>query len=173
MKTRSTLTALLCAAACLTLGACGPDEAEQPVPQPGQHSISLAGTSWMSDVENDYTFYYGNYPIQMLCNQLTIIDLNDDLNGEMFFDISIEVPSAPAANQSQTHTEAFTYTFDGSTLKLTGTGENSTEGDEDILTFNPADTTFSMPINDPEMTEMLGVNTLVFHLIQGTFNLNK
>lgn len=170
MKKTIKFPTLLCLALALSLAACNPqnDPEPQPQPQPQPEKPSLAGTSWMSNVENDYTYYYSGYGIQMLCSQLSILDFNDDTDGEIYVEVAVEVPAMPAASQSYSYTDAFTYTFDGTTLTLTSLDEGAEPGDDGILTFHPADTTFTMPLDEPEAVEMLGVDTLVFHLIQGS-----
>lgn len=173
MKTKTKLTLLLCVATLFPLASCShDDDPVTPDPQPAAQSINLEGTSWQSDVSNTYTYHYAGYAIDMNCSQITIIDLNDATHGEMFVEVNVEVPSAPAASQNQSYTEAVTYTFDGTTLKLTS-AYSSYEGDDGVLTFHPADTTFTMPVGDAQSAEMLGTDTLVFRLIQGTVTYGK
>ena len=161
---------MLCVALGLSMAACEPDP--EPQPEPAKPTINLAGTSWQSDAENIYSYSYAGYAIDMYCSQVAIIDFIDGTNGELFAEVDIDVPEAPAASQHNTSTDAFTYTFDGTTLKLTSTSDG-VEGSDGVLTFHPADTTFTMRVNDTGIREMLGIDTMVFHLIQGSVKSNK
>lgn len=158
------ISILPCLILALSIVGCNSEDDPTPQPQPEQTTLNLAGTSWQSYVENDYTYYYNNYPILMLCSQMTTIDLNDDSNGEIFVEVSVEVPDVPNASQHLSFSDPFTYAFKDNTLTLT-----TIDGDPDgILTFHPADTTFTIPLDEPEAVEILGVDTLIFRLIQGS-----
>jgi hypothetical protein len=85
----------------------------------------------------------------------------------MSSDFSFEIPTIPSANQNQSDTSNFNYTFDGTTLTLS---ENGTA--VSTLTYNKSNDTFTMPIPnaDEEMAELgvslgelLGTTQVVFH----------
>ena len=106
---------------------------------------------------------------------LTIIDLNDERNGERFIDFTLDIPMIPSASQHQTGTDPVTYYFDGNELILTYVDEN--EEYYDTLLFRAADSTFLMPVPDYELDgmgityqELMGTDTMVFTKTRGTLN---
>lgn len=169
MKKVQKFVALFLVAAVMTLAGCekenNTNNNSNPQPQPRPAGISLAGTSWTSDVNTEY-YQQG---VQMLVNAQFIMDLNDDENGEMFVDMTIEVPVYPQANQHETTTEPMTYYFYNNTLTLTSTGDDAVEGDEGTMIYHPEDTTFHMIVDDAQAAEILG-DEIVFYLTRGTIN---
>ncbi len=173
MKKTKQFVALFFVAAMMTLAGCGKDNNtnnnSEPQPQPRPAGISLAGTSWEWDIDTTYTQYVQGFEILMYINAQYMMDFNDDTNGEMFVDMTVEVPDSPQANQHQTMTEPFTYYFYNNTLTLTSTGDDAVEGDEGTMTYHPEDTTFRMAIDEPQVAEMLG-DEMIFRLVRGTIN---
>ena len=159
-----TLLAMFFVATTLCLASCGKDDDKDSTPEPAT-GISLAGTSWEGTIDTNFT--YNN--VNMNVDALMTIDFNSDLDGELFMDVTIEVPAMPAANQHQTMTEAFTYHFDGSQCVLTSKDEGAEEGDDGTLTYHPDSQTFSMPVDDAETAQFLG-DEMIFHLVRGTLN---
>ena len=120
MKKATKFAALLFSAA-LFFTACvddpvTPDPEPQPEPEPEQ--MELPGTGWEAVIDNQFTL---NGTLQVNVNMLNTLDFFDETTGEMFTDFVMEVPDYPSANQSDNMTEAFTYTFDCTTLTLTST----------------------------------------------------
>ena len=160
-------TMLLLMAALMVLAGCEKDNgtnSHDPQPQPQPQSISLAGTSWECNISNE-VYEQG---VLIRFNVLYVLDLNDDVNGEMFSDVEVEVPAYPQANQTDNTSWPVTYCFDGTTLTLLFPDEE--EEYEDIMTYNPADTTFTEMILDPEMQEFYGTDRFIYHLSRGTVN---
>lgn len=168
MKQRLHLLAMLFVAATMTLGlaGCQPDEPEQPVQEEPQ-TLNLVGSSWESTVQSTATQQVQGGTIEMNVTLNAVIDILDGENADLFMDIAVEVPAYPAANQSMSQDESCTYTFDGTSLVLTSKGEDSTEGDNGTLTYHAETNTFTMPINEPEVEEMLGITELTFHQTRG------
>ena len=168
MKQKLHLLAMLFVAATMTLGlaGCQPDEPGQPVQEEPQ-TLNLAGTSWEATVEQTTTQQAQGVTIEENVSLNAVIDILDDKNAELFMDVSIEVPAFPAANQNMTQSDSCTYTFDGTTLVLTSKGEDSSEGDNGTLTYHAETNTFTMPINEPEVEQMLGITELTFHQTRG------
>lgn len=165
METRQRLLAVFCMAVAMSLGSCTPDEPATPVPQA---SISLKGTSWEGAVDGEYTYNYGYTSVVMTCDMVTIVDILDDTEAELFTDITIESPDSPLIAQQETTTAYCSYTFDGSTLRLINKENGHHEG---TLAFQATDTTFSMPIRDASVRQICGTDSTVLRLLRGAFNL--
>ena len=168
MKQKLHLLAMLFVASITTLGlaGCQPDEPEQPVQEEPQ-TLNLAGTSWEATVEQTVTQQEQGVTIEMNVSLNAVIDILDDENAELFLDVAVEVPAFPAANQNMTQDEACTYTFDGTSLVLTSKGDDATAGDNGTLTYHAETNTFTMPLDEPEVEEMLGISELTFHQTRG------
>lgn len=151
----------------LGLAACQDDEPE--INKPEQPAVlNLAGTTWEALIEQTvYQEVQPGYAIEVNISMNTIIDILDGENAELFMDIAIEVPAAPAANQNMTQSDSCTYTFDGTSLVLTSKGADATDGDNVTLTYHAETNTFTMPIDEPEVEEMLGITELTFHQTRG------
>ena len=170
MKKAPKLVALFFVAAMMTLAGCQKENNNDnnnptPQPEPRPQGISLAGTSWVYDINTEFT-YQGI--LEVITGQY-LMDFNTDADGEMFIDITVEVPAYPDYNQSQNMTEPFTYYFYNNTLTLTSTGDDAVEGDDGTMTYHPEDTTFHMIVDDAETAEILG-DEIIFHLTRGTIN---
>ena len=167
MKKAQKFVALFFVAAVMTLAGCqkenGNNNNSQPQPRP--QGISLAGTSWVCDLDAEYT-YQGI--LEVITGQY-MMDFNTDKDGEMFIDITVEIPDYPRYNQTQNMTEPFTYYFYNNTLTLTSTGDDAVEGDDGTMTYHPEDTTFHMIVDDAETAEILG-DEMIFHLTRGNIN---
>ena len=156
MKTTKKILALFFVAATMMFTACSEKENDNP-------AIQLAGTGWESSIQNSTTISGVNMNLEL---QL-VMDFKSDKEGELYAYISIEVPAMPAANQTQDMIDPFTYTFKGNTLTITSNDENGEDSDM-VLTYNPADNTFTAPI-PPDMTDgmdpqqLLGTDHVVFH----------
>lgn len=169
MKTMRFL-AMFFMAATMVFASCGKDENDngnngnnpQPNPQPQQKE--LVGTSWQADAGNSFS-YSGitmNYSAQFIMDFLT------DTTGEMFTDVTVEIPAMPSANQHQSETSAFNYTFDGTSLIII-----DESGYQDTLPYNATDNTFIMNIpaeageTFAEMgltvEDVFGTDKIVFH----------
>ena len=143
MKKTMRLMAMLLMAATMMFAACDKDDDgttgggsnPQPTPQPQQKE--LVGTSWLGTAGNSFSYQ----SITMNYNAQFTMDFLTDTTGEMFADLTVEVPVMPSANQHQTETSAFTYTFDGTNLILT-----DESGIGDTLTYNASDNTIIMNI---------------------------
>ncbi len=162
---------MLLMATTMVLTACEKDPDPDPQPQPQSENISLSGTTWEGSLNNTF-LYQGT--LEMVVSFNIIIDFNDTLNGEFFMDMNIEVPQYPSAGQRMNDSWPHTYTFDGKTCTLTyAEGVELDEGEDPtlaVLRYNAADTTFIMPVDDPDAEEMLGTDTVVFHLTRGTLS---
>lgn len=156
MKQFKKMMAMLFVAATMTFGACSDDEKETTTPD------NIAGTQWVGNVSNSYTMQGITMNFDLKFN----MKFTDNENGQMATDFSVEVPAMPAANQNQSETSNFNYTFDGTILTLS---ENGTA--VSTLTYNKSNDTFTMPIPEvDEVTEMglsieeiLGTTQVVFH----------
>ena len=151
------MMAMLFVAATMTFGACSDDEKETTTPD------NIAGTQWVGNVSNSYTMQ----GITMNFDQNFNMKFTDNENGQMATDYSIEFPASPYANQNQSDTFNFNYTFDGTTLTLS---ENGTA--VSTLTYNKSNDTFTMPIPNVDeeiaelgvtLEEILGTTQVVFH----------
>lgn len=178
MKKAQKFVALFLVAAVMTLAACEKENTtnnNNSQPQPRPAGISLAGTSWENSIENSTTATIQGYSIEMNISMLTIIDLNDERNGEQFNDFTLDIPMIPSASQHQTGTDPITYNFDGSKLILTYVYEN--EEYYDTLLFRASDSTFLMAVPDYELDgmgityqDLMGTDTMVFTKTRGTLN---
>lgn len=156
MKQFKKMMAMLFVAATMTFGACSDDEKEITTPD------NIAGTQWVGNVSNSYTMQGITMNFDLKFN----MKFTDNENGQMTTDVSVEVPAMPSANQNQSETNNFNYTFDGTTLTISENGAAVS-----TLTYNKSNDTFSMPIPDvDEVTEMglsleeiLGTTQVVFH----------
>ncbi len=156
MKQFKKMMAMLFVAATMTFGACSDDEKETTTPD------NIAGTQWVGNVSNSYTMQGITMNFDLKFN----MKFTDSENGQMATDFNVEVPAMPSANQNQSETSNFNYTFDGTTLTIS---ENGTA--VSTLTYNKSNDTFTMPIPDvDEVTEMglsleeiLGTTQVVFH----------
>lgn len=173
MKKTLRFMAMMFVTTTVLFASCGKDPVEptpsptpEPEPQP-QPTMQLAGTSWETSFSNTYTYM----SIAMNISSYMVMDFNNATEGEMFTDYSMEVPAYPSLNQTQDTTEAFTYTFDGTTLTLTSTGEGAEEGDMGTMTYNPEDTTLVMMIPNEtvegiNMRDLYGSDRMIFHKVR-------
>lgn len=171
MKTMRFL-AMFMLAATMIFASCGKDEPEPtptptPTPTPGSSELVLNGTGWEASITNTANMM----GVSMNIDMLNTMDFLSDSTGEMFTDFTMEVPDYPALNQSESSTEQFTYTFDGTTLVLTSTGEGSEPGDMGTMTYNATDNTFSMEIPDEtyegiNLRDVLGIDKMTFHKVR-------
>ena len=173
MKKTMRFLAMMFVAATVLFAACGKDPVEpepQPDPQPDpqpQPTMQLPGTSWETNFSNTYT--YMGFDMNITAHM--VMDFNNATEGEMFTDFTLEMPAYPAMNQTQDTTEAFNYTFDGTTLTLTSTDPDAEEGDQGTMTYNPEDTTFIMIIPDEtyegiSIRDLYGSDRMIFHTVR-------
>ncbi|MBQ8704094.1 MAG: hypothetical protein IJ524_06945 [Bacteroidales bacterium] len=153
--------------AAMLLTSCHKDDPDPQPEQPSGQTVTLASTTWEALEEGPYTYNYSGVDIEMQIRMNMVLDLFDQENGELFVDLNVEVPAVPAADQHQTFTESCTYTFDGTSLVLTSKDADATEGDDGTLTYHPETNTFTMPIDDSDIEEMLGKTELTFHQTRG------
>ena len=170
MKATRNILVMLIAAAIMTFAACGEKEPE-PQPQPTLHNYDLSGTTWESHIVSTY-MYMGT--IEMDIDQLYSLDFTNDTAGEMFVDVSMEMPSYPAGNQTQNYTEPFTYKFDGTILTLTVVDDTSTYTDQ--YNYDRENNTFWQEIPNESyqginMRELYGTDRIVYQLVRGSFSL--
>lgn len=164
MKTTKKLLAMCFVAMTMMFSACSEKENE-PV------DIDLTGTSWEANIENVYN-YQGLMEISV--SGVLSMDFSSSTEGELFTDVTMS--AAGMQDQSMNETEPFTYTFDGTTLTLTSTGENAVPGDNGTMTYNAADKTFFMMVPDEEIAQgmnlrdIFGSDRVVFRLVRGTVN---
>ena len=147
------LLAMFFVAATLTFVSCG-DKEEKPVPQPEPTpvGVDLSGASW----ECQFATTTVEQGISMNIDFLMILDFFSKTEGEIFCDMSLEVPDYPNYNQVQNYTDSFTYFFDGETLTLT-----DEEGTPMIMTYNAADSSFVW--HEDDMEEILNTDALIFN----------
>lgn len=172
MKKTMRIMAMILMAATMVFAACGKDENEPgnngnntPDPQPQQENLN--GTSWEANVGNSFS-YSG---VTMNFTAQFTMDFLSDTTGEMFTDVTVEIPAMPSANQHQNETSAFSYTFDGTSLILF-----DESGYQDTLPYNATDKTFTqnIPAEAAEAFEELGLTAedvfgtdkIVFHKIR-------
>lgn len=156
MKQFKKMMAMLFVAATMTFGACSDDEKETTTPD------NIAGTQWVGNVSNSYTMQGITMNFDLKFN----MKFTDNENGQMTSDVSVEVPSMPNMNRSESDANDFEYTFNGTTLTLTVTG-----AEQSTLTYDEGDDTFTMSIPEIEelsemglsITDVLGTNQVVFH----------
>ena len=181
MKKIKTILAVILAAATMTTFSCNRDEGDttnnnqnqQQQQQDSEHPTDkdLSGTTWESHI--DAVYHYSAYNIDLGIELDMTFDFNDSLNAEMYMYMVVNYPEEMGMPpQAQDFSEKGVYYFDGQKLYMHDPDDYSpyTE-DEKIMTFNAADTTFIMPIGDPEMEEMLGTDEIILHLTHGTLNL--
>lgn len=178
MKKAQKFVALFLVAAVMTLVGCEKENTtnnNNSQPQPRPAGISLAGTSWENSIANSATATIQGYSIDMNISMLTIMDLNDEQNGERFIDFTLDMPMIPSASQHQTGTDPITYNFNGNELILTYADGN--EEYHDTLYFRASDSTFLMAVPDYELDgmgityqELMGTDTMVFTKTRGTLN---
>lgn len=163
MKQKLHLLAMLFVATTMTLGlaACQDDEPEQPA------VLNLAGTTWEAQAEHTHYQQVQGYTIEMNVNLNTVLDILDGENADLFMDLAVEVPAAPAANQNVTLEDTCAYTFDGTTLVLHNQEGDGFNGGNDTLTYHADANTFTLHIYNPDAKEVLGVSELAFHQTRG------
>lgn len=168
MRTTKKLLALFFVATIITLSGCKEEEPEanQNLPQQPQNNPELVGTSWMSNLQSDFT-YQG---VAMHLDLQSTLDFNDIKNGEWFMDLTVTVPSMPNYSQNQNETFVFTYTFDGTQLVMTQTYVNDETGETETYDYNavydPNAQTITLDMDDEEMVEMMGTDVMVFTKIR-------
>lgn len=179
MKTPKFFIAMLFMAAALAFAACEKEDnntnnnsntpgTQDPEPDPEPAVLVLAGTTWETSFTNSYS-YMGM--VDMNIDAYMSMEFNSATEGEMFTDITMEVPAMPDMGTTMDTTEAFTYTFDGTTLTMTSTGADSEEGDMGTMTYNPQDTTFYMMIPDVtqqgmNLRDLYGSDRVIFHKVR-------
>lgn len=136
--------AMFMLAATMIFASCGKDEPtpgnggnSDPQPRPQPQLEELVGTSWQADVSNSFTYQ----SITMNFTMQFTMDFITDTTGEMFTDVTIEIPTMPSANQSRNETTAFNYTFDGTSLAI-----SDESGITDTMPYNATNNTFTMNI---------------------------
>lgn len=143
-----------------------PDGQTQQGDDPGNNEEIFANTSWTATMNGDYT-YQGIYMLITLDGSL---DFFDGKTGEMFFNLIVDVPAYPAANQEMNETIAFTYTVDGNTITFTYEYENEETGQMETSTetmvYDPKNETISYDWDDPDMAMMMGTSVVVFTKVQ-------
>lgn len=165
MKTTKKLLAIFIVAATMMFAACSEKE-NNPV------SVDLSGTSWEATIDNVYN-YQGI--VDMIISGVMSMDFTSSTAGELYTNVTVSVPDIPGNDQTMDDTEEFTYTFDGTTLTLTSTGEDATTGDNGTMTYNAGDKTFTMIIPDESyegmnLRDLYGSDRVVFRLVRGTVN---
>lgn len=161
MKTSKILVAMFFVAVTMAFAACN-DKEDNPEPQPV--AIDLTGSAWEGNLTS--TFLYMG--IDMNVEIFHSIDFTSKTQGLMFTEFSVDVPMLPGVSYSDTTSDAFTYVFSNNTLTIT-----DSDGVAETLTYNPADSTFTMPVPDEvdeEMgmsyQEMLGTDKIVFRKVR-------
>lgn len=181
MKKIKTILAVILAAATMTTFSCNRDEDDtnnqnqQQQQQDPEHPTDkdLSGTTWESHIDAVYHLPVSDTVIDLGIELDMTFDFNDSLNAEMYMYLVVNYPEEMGMPpQAQDFSEKGVYYFDGQKLYMHDPDDYSpyTE-DEKIMTFNAADTTFIMPIGDPDMEEMLGTDEIILHLTHGTLNL--
>ena len=150
MKTAKNILAMIFVATTMLFASCG-DKEEKTLT-----AKDLNGTSWEANIVNSAS----QGGVQMNIDLHFALDFTSTTEYEMFMDLNLEVPTYPAANQRMNETDAGTYTIDGNKLVMT-----STDGTNEVLTYNSKDDTFSMsvPDDEEELHEMLGADKVIFH----------
>lgn len=178
MKKVKIILAVLLAAATLTTFSCNRDDDDnnnqnQQQQQDPVHPTDkdLSGTTWESHA--DAVYHYAPYNLDLGIEFDITFDFNDSLNAEMYMYLVINYPEEMAMDpQTQDFAEKGVYYFDGQKLYMHDPDDYSPYTEDDVaMTFNAADTTFVMPVDDREMEEMIGTDTLILRLIHGTLNL--
>lgn len=151
-------------AAMVMFASCKKDDSQPESPaQPQDLSGQLANTSWISEMQNNYS-YSG---VDMLLTLTSTLDFFENKEGEFFMDLLVTVPSMPSyPGQSQNVSFDFTYTFDGDNLVLTQTYVDPETGvaetSSDTCIYNKEDETILYDMNDEEMVEMMGTDKILF-----------
>lgn len=165
MKHAKKLLAMFLVAATVTLSGCKDDEPTQPEqpPQQPQGNVELAGSSWESNLESDYT-YQG---VTMHVDLLSMLDFTDQTNGEIFMDLTVTVPAIPSyPPQQNSMTEPFTYTVDGVNIVMTGTYVDEETGETETYNYTAVydanAETITLDLDDEEMTAIIGTDIIVF-----------
>ena len=164
MKTTKKLLALFFVAATMTMVSCG-DEKDDPEPL----AFNFENTSWESELNNDFTMQGTNMHIE----GVWAIDFMSQTDCEMFMEIHVSVPSMPGYGYDDSETFPCTYRYDGNTsLVITEEDVNEQTGETESYDYNFTlryegdELVLEMHDDDPEMEELLGTNTLVFHRIR-------
>lgn len=99
------------------------------------------------------------------------LDFMDSINGELFYELFVEVPMIPSANQEFNETMYFSYIVNGNIISITyqyedpETHEVATETSD--LVYNPENETITYDMgDDPEMEAIMGTNVMVFTKVQ-------
>lgn len=178
MKNITTILAVILAATTITTFSCTRDDdstnegnQQQQEEQKPEHpkGLYLGETTWESH-ENS-TWQYSGYDFGVEFN--FIVDFIDSLNCEMFFDFTITYPEELGGQEQNNNDDMrYVYYFDGEHVYVHEPDDyGEYVADDQAMTFNAADTTFTMPVGDPEIEEILGLDVITFHLTHGTFEL--
>ena len=169
MKPTLKTLATLAVAATFAFAGCKPEKIEPVTPdnpeEPGEETIEniYAGTSWAAHLENTY-LYEGVLPMEITYDLM--LDFLDTVSGELFHDVTIDIPDYPAASQHMNQTESFTYTFSNDTVVLHCEYYDEEEGDTVQytyeLTYDKEAETLTLDFNDPEMEDLMGSSMVVF-----------
>lgn len=168
MKTSIKTLATLLVATTLAFVSCKKEENVTPInndttPTAEQDGNILQGTAWVCHMENTYMF---ENVIPMNITLDASLDFNDTINGELYQEITLEVPAYPSANQSEDFNQPFTYTFSDNTVRLTCIYEDEEEGEMDTLVYvgiyDKVANTISIDIDDVDMEEIMGSDLMVF-----------
>lgn len=167
---RGALLALFLAAGMLMMAACERDEVEPATPQQQEEpqpdpNLQLAGTSWCSQIETDYS-YYG---ISLHITYYSFIDFLDAEHGEQFDDITVRYPAYfQMDDERTTMTTHFTYTTtaDGGTMYVVEDVLGEHYEYESAFEIDTVAGTLSTAVDDSDMEEMLGIKTMVYEKIR-------
>lgn len=179
MKKVKIILAVILAAATMTTFSCNRDEDDtnnqnQQQQQDPVHPTDkdLSGTTWGATVDAVYHLP-APYNMDVDLNLEITFDFNDALNAELYMNVVATYPEGMGIEpQTMDDSQRGVYYFDGQKLYIHDADDYSPYTENDvIMTFNAADTTFTMPVGDPEIEEMMGVENLTLHLIHGTLNL--
>lgn len=127
----------------------------------------FANTSWVSSLES--SFSYQGIPMHIIMDGA--LDFMDSINGELFYELFVEVPMIPSANQEFNETMYFSYIVNGNIISITyqyedpETHEVATETSD--LVYDPENETITYDMgDDPEMEAIMGTNVMVFTKVQ-------
>lgn len=170
MKKTFKMLVLLVAAATLTFTACQKDDptpdnnSTNPPSGGGEQTTNImANTSWESHMENVLS-YSG---VAMNVTFDASLDFFDEINGEFFQYVNVDVPDFPALSQQIDETLPYTYVYYGDScvlnFKYFDEEENDTVSFSSTLIYDKTEQTLTMDFDDDDMAQVLGTDIVVFH----------
>ena len=155
---------IMAAAFTFSFSSCEKDDTDTPnnQTQQGINAEIFANTSWLGTIESTIN-YMG---VDMLIGIDASLDFFDDTKGEMFINFLVNIPQMPDMNMEEEETFSFDYVVKDNIITITYEQEDEDTHEiqtvSENLVYNPENETISYAIDDPEMSEMMGVDSIVF-----------